>query len=59
MYITPEKLISWRSQLHELAKAHHLACIAVDEAHCVSEWVSVWFCALLELSAGGECVWGE
>ena len=47
VYITPEKLLHWRSQLRDLAKRQHLTCIAVDEAHCVSEWVRL--CAMPSL----------
>jgi RecQ family ATP-dependent DNA helicase len=38
IYITPEKLVLWRSGLVELAKRAVVVCIAVDESHCVSEW---------------------
>jgi len=38
VYITPEKLLGWVTELRDLAKRQHLVCVAVDEAHCVSEW---------------------
>ena len=38
VYATPEKLLNWQHGLRELIRTSHLACIAVDESHCVSEW---------------------
>ena len=38
LYITPEKLSSWKSGLESICKRKKLISIAVDECHCVSEW---------------------
>jgi len=38
VYATPEKLLTWQHGLRELINSSHLACLAVDESHCVSEW---------------------
>jgi hypothetical protein len=38
VYLTPEKLGSWHSGLMALQKSCGICVVAVDEAHCVSEW---------------------
>eukprot|EP00976_Prorocentrum_cordatum_P103885 1193645-Prorocentrum_minimum.AAC.1 len=40
VYVTPEKLLAggFLSRLAELHKAKGLSLLAVDEAHCVSQW---------------------
>jgi RecQ family ATP-dependent DNA helicase len=38
LYITPEKLMSWRDEVQRLCQRRQLTCIAIDECHCVSEW---------------------
>lgn len=38
VYATPEKLLTWQHGLRELRHSAHIACFAVDESHCVSEW---------------------
>lgn len=36
LYVAPERLSTelWRNQLQQL----NIACVAIDEAHCISEW---------------------
>jgi ATP-dependent DNA helicase RecQ len=39
LYCTPEKISVWRHGLQEIMdKGIRIACVAIDEAHCVSEW---------------------
>eukprot|EP01043_Picozoa_sp_COSAG02_P008478 COSAG02_NODE_272_length_26345_cov_761.363179_5_plen_1026_part_00 len=41
VYLTPEKLISFAerlARLHRRGGTSHIVLVAVDEAHCVSEW---------------------
>ena len=38
VYATPEKLLTWQHGLRELVSCSQIACFAVDESHCVSEW---------------------
>ena len=38
LYITPEKLVSYRGELQQICSRKRLVCIAIDECHCVSEW---------------------
>ena len=38
IYITPELATNSTSQLQQLQRSKGLALIAIDEAHCVSEW---------------------
>lgn len=38
VYVTPEYLCSSHSFLVNLSKSVNLVCIAIDEAHCVSQW---------------------
>jgi superfamily II DNA helicase RecQ len=36
--MSPEKIVNMRRQLQELAEKKLLVLLAIDEAHCVSEW---------------------
>jgi ATP-dependent DNA helicase RecQ len=38
VYATPEKLLTWQHGLRSVMSVAHIACFAVDESHCVSEW---------------------
>jgi len=38
LYMSPEKLFTWKHNIVLLAKNCYVVCIAVDESHCVSEW---------------------
>lgn len=38
LYLTPEKILSWESGFKELLSRTRICCVAIDEAHCVSEW---------------------
>ena len=38
VYVTPEKLNSWEASLTRLYSTGKLLLVAVDEAHCISEW---------------------
>jgi ATP-dependent DNA helicase RecQ len=39
LYCTPEKILNWQCGLMKLLKNNvRVCCLAVDEAHCVSEW---------------------
>ena len=38
VYVTPEKLNSWEASLARLHGMGKLLLVAVDKAHCVSEW---------------------
>jgi RecQ family ATP-dependent DNA helicase len=38
LYSTPEKILRWTGGLKSLASVCRIVCVAVDEAHCVSEW---------------------
>ena len=38
VFVTPEGLPNRLTQLGALHKAHGVSLVAVDEAHCVSEW---------------------
>ena len=38
VYITPEKAVTVKHQLKSLHETCGIALIAIDEAHCISEW---------------------
>jgi superfamily II DNA helicase RecQ len=38
VYLTPELALSSRDSLHLLHQRRGISLLAVDEAHCVSEW---------------------
>lgn len=52
LYITPEYCLtdSFRAALKTVHKQHELARIAIDEAHCISEWGHDFRSAFLHLS---------
>ncbi len=38
VYMSPEKIVNMKRQLQELEEKKLLVLLAIDEAHCVSEW---------------------
>lgn len=38
LFVTPEKLVHWRSELIALGRANALVGVAIDESHCISTW---------------------
>ena len=41
LYVTPERMAKSKTFMNKLQQAHEmgrLACIAIDEVHCCSQW---------------------
>jgi superfamily II DNA helicase RecQ len=38
LYVTPELVVNATDQLQQLHRSRGIGLVAVDEAHCVSEW---------------------
>jgi superfamily II DNA helicase RecQ len=49
VYVTPEKMSNWEGGLKRMHDTCGIAAIAVDEAHCVSEWGRSYACLVTHL----------
>ena len=38
LYVAPERLIGQESRFIAFLKKHHVSLLAIDEAHCISQW---------------------
>ena len=56
MFVSPElvQLSEWKDMLSGSAMKSKLCMVAIDEAHCISEWL-VTYCVLLSLNLKCTC----